>query len=83
MQGLVLSCNCTPLISPPFLWLRLSPDVDMGERVEESKNIQQPKHYGDDHHCIQDGFDRSLHWYEAVDQPEQKSDHDQNDEYLK
>jgi hypothetical protein len=83
MQGLVLPFNYAFFISPPFLWLGLSPNVDMGERVEESENIQQPKHYGDDHYGVQDGFNRSLHWYEAVDQPEQKSDHDQNYEYLK
>jgi hypothetical protein len=77
----LLLTNYTQFISRRTVGL--GPNVDMGEGVEKSENIQQPKHDGDDHHCIQDGFNRSLHGDEAVDQPEQKSDHDQNYEYLK
>ncbi|MGB8476008.1 MAG: hypothetical protein WCE61_18155 [Candidatus Acidiferrum sp.] len=51
--------------------------------MENSKNVQKPQHHTNDHHGIQDGFNRSLHWYEAVDQPEQNTHYDQNDHYLK
>jgi hypothetical protein len=61
----------------------LRTNVDSGERVEKSKNIQQPQNDSDDYHCIQDGLDRSLHWYEAIDQPEQDAYHHQNHQYLK
>jgi hypothetical protein len=62
---------------------RLPPNVDAGERMKESKNVQKPQRHANDHDCIQDGLDRSLHWYEAVDQPKQKTHHDQNHQYVK
>jgi len=57
--------------------------MDPGKGVEESENIQQPQNYPDDNHGVQDGLDRSLHRYEAIDQPKQQADHDQCYEYLK
>jgi hypothetical protein len=53
-------------------------DTDIGDAMKQSKHIQKPKHHGDDHDCIQDGLNRSLHWYEAVDEPKQNTHHDQN-----
>jgi hypothetical protein len=57
--------------------------VDAGERMKKSKNVQKPQHHSDDHDRIQDRLDRSLHWYEAVDQPKQNTYHNQNQQYLK
>jgi hypothetical protein len=51
--------------------------------MKKSKDVQQPQHHADDHNRVQYGFDRSLHWYEAVDQPEKNTHHDQNYHYLK
>ena len=47
--------------------------------MKKSKHILKPQHYSDDHDGIQDGLDRSLHWYEAVDQPKHDAYHDQNE----
>jgi hypothetical protein len=57
--------------------------VYAGKRVEESENIQQPKNHGDHHHCVQNGFDRSLHRYEPIDEPEKQADHNQHQNDLK
>ena len=51
--------------------------------MKQSKHIQEPHHYSDDYDCIQDGLYRSLHWYEAIDQPQQDTHHDQNEYNLK
>ena len=47
--------------------------------MEQSEHIQKPDHHSDDHDCIQNGLDRSLHWYEAIDQPKQDTHNDQNE----
>jgi len=70
-------------IFPLSLQVHLPPNVDAGEGMKKSKNIQKPQHHGNDHDSIQDRLDRSLHWYEAVDQPKQNTHHDQNYQYLK
>jgi hypothetical protein len=44
--------------------------------MKKSKNVQEPQNYGDHHDCVQDGLNRSLHWYQ-VDQPKQNSHDDQ------
>ena len=46
--------------------------------MKKPKNVEKPKNRADHHDCIQDGLNRSLHWYEAVDQPKQNTYHDQN-----
>ena len=46
--------------------------------MKESKNVQEPQNRTDHHDCVQNGLNRSLHWYEAVDQPKQNTHHDQN-----
>ena len=51
--------------------------------MKKPKNVQQPQHHRNDHDCVQDGLNRSLHWYESVDQPKQNTHHNQNNEYLK
>jgi hypothetical protein len=47
--------------------------------MKQPKHIQKPDHHTDDHDRIQDGLDRSLHWYEAVDQPKQDTHYNQNE----
>jgi hypothetical protein len=51
----------------------LSANVDPGERMQETKNIQEPYNHDDDHHGIQDRFDRSSHRYVTIYQPEQNT----------
>jgi hypothetical protein len=68
---------------PAFVhWQSSTANVDSGDAVKESEDIEQPQHHANDHHCIQDGFDRSLHWNVSVDQPKQNTHHHQNDHYL-
>lgn len=76
LVSFLFSRNRTQFISPSLFCACLRSNVEMGKRVEESENIQQPENDSDDDHCVQDGLDRSLHRYEAVDQPKQESDHD-------
>jgi hypothetical protein len=63
--------------------LRSIPDPDIRETMKQSKRIQKPQHHNDDHDSIQDGLNRSLHWYESVDQPKQNPYNDENRYYLK
>jgi hypothetical protein len=73
-----------PEIFPlPFIQLHLPPNVDARERMEKPKNVQEPQYNTNDHDCIQDRFQRSLHGDETVHQPEQHTHHDQDDQYLK
>jgi hypothetical protein len=51
--------------------------------MEKPKNVQEPQYNTNDHDCIQDRFQRSLHGDETVHQPEQHTHHDQYDQYLK
>jgi len=46
--------------------------------MKNSKNIQKPQNYGNDHDNIQDRLDGSCHWYEAINQPEENTNHDQD-----
>jgi hypothetical protein len=55
--------------------IALSPHADVGEGMKQSKNVQQPQNHDNNHDRIQDGLDRSLHWYQ-VDQPKQNADYD-------
>jgi hypothetical protein len=50
--------------------------------MNQSEYIQKPQHHSDDHDCVQDGLNGSLHWYEAVDEPKQNAYHDQDEEDL-
>jgi hypothetical protein len=56
----------------------LRSNVDSGNRVEEPKNIQDPKNYRNDHDAVQNGLDGSLHWNEAIHQPQKNTHHDEN-----
>jgi hypothetical protein len=53
-------------------------DVDAGQRVEQSKNIQEPQNHGDHYDAVQDSFDRRLHGNEAIHQPQEYAHHNQN-----
>jgi hypothetical protein len=55
--------------------VRLTANADLGEVMEQSKDIQEPHRDSDDHDCIQDRLDRPLHWYEAVNQPKKDAHH--------
>jgi hypothetical protein len=48
-----------------------------GEGMKESKDIQEPQDYKNDHDSIQDRLDGSCHRNEAVDEPEKNTHHDQ------
>jgi len=59
-----------------------TPYMDSAERAEKAKNVQEPQNYGDNHNRIQDLFDRTLHWYVAVNQPKKNPNHDQGQHEL-
>jgi len=45
--------------------------------MKQPKYIQKPQHHNNDHYCVQDGLDGSLHWNETVYQPKQNTHYDQ------
>jgi hypothetical protein len=57
----------SPLASIPIRLRR--PNVDVRERMEKPKNVQQPQNRHDHHHSIQNGLDRVLHRNVTIDQP--------------
>ena len=59
-----------------FLQNWLCPEVHPGHGMKESKNVQEPQDHGNHDDCIQNGLDRSLHRYEAIDYPEQNAYYD-------
>ena len=61
--------------------LRLN--VDSGESVQESENVQEPEHDDDNDDRVQNGFDGALHRDEAIDEPEQDADRDEDHQNLK
>jgi hypothetical protein len=54
------------------------PDVHRGDRMQESKGIQEPQDYTNDDESIQDRLDGARHRNEAVDEPEKNPNHDQD-----
>lgn len=57
----------------------LSTNANMGKGTEKPEYVQEPQNDDDDNYRVQNGFDRSLHWYIAVDEPKQDSYDYQND----
>jgi hypothetical protein len=51
--------------------------MEHGAGIENSKNIQEPQNYDNNHDRIQDRFDRSGHRYVTINQPEQNTHHDE------
>lgn len=51
--------------------------------MKKSKDVQKPQHHANDHDRIQNRLNGSLHWYIAVDQPEQDTYDNQHYYYLK
>ena len=56
--------------------------MNPGQRMEQSKNIQQPQNHGDHYNAIQNGLDGPLHWDESVHQPQKNTNNDQGFENL-
>jgi hypothetical protein len=51
--------------------------VKIGDVMHESKGIQEPDDYTNDHQSVQDRLDGARHRNETVDEPEKNPDHDQ------
>jgi hypothetical protein len=66
------------LIFPVIVPVRLRPNVDVGKRMKKPRDVQEPHNHGDHDDGIQNRFNLSLHWNEAVDQPKQNTYYDQN-----
>lgn len=56
--------------------------MNPGQRMEQSKNIQEPQNHRDDYYAIQNGLDGSLHWDESVYHPQENAYNHQNLENL-
>lgn len=52
-----------------------SPKVHPGHGMEKSKQVQEPQNHHDDYNRIQNCLNRASHRYEAIDQPQQNSNH--------
>jgi hypothetical protein len=63
-------------IQPKLICDYSSSNVNPRERMKQSENVQEPQDHADHHHGIQDGFNRSLHRYEAIDEPQQNTHYD-------
>jgi hypothetical protein len=51
--------------------------------VEQSKCIQEPQHHAYDHDRIQDGLDAACHGDEAIHEPQEDTNYDQDLQNLK
>jgi hypothetical protein len=52
-------------------------EVKIGDVMHESKDIQEPHDYTNDHESVQDRLDGARHRNEPVDEPEKNPHHDQ------
>jgi hypothetical protein len=68
---------------PGFIRACLRPEVDAGERVEKSENVQKPQNHANHNHGVENRLDGSLHRYEGIHEPEQKTNDNQNHDDLK
>jgi hypothetical protein len=68
-----------PELDPRKFEKCLSADANMGQGAKKPEDVQEPQDDDDDDHGVQNGLDRSLHWYVAVDEPKQNSHDNQND----
>jgi hypothetical protein len=59
--------------------LHLMSNVDIGQRVDQAEDLQQPKNDRDHDDGIQDPFDLSIHRDVGVDQPQHNADDNQNE----
>jgi hypothetical protein len=59
------------------------PNPQVLDGTQKSKHIQEPHNHDDNHHSIQDRFNRSCHRYERIHEPKQNTNHDQSQEHWK
>jgi len=50
--------------------------------MKDPKDIQEPQNHSNHHDNIQNGLNGSLHWNEAIHQPQEHTDDDQNSQQL-
>ncbi len=53
-------------------------NVNAGKGMKQPEDIQQPQDDCDDYDTIQNGLDRSLHGDEAIHQPQQDANYNEN-----
>jgi len=59
-----------------------SANVDNGRGTDHAKSAQQPQNDRDDHDNIQNRFDLVIHGNVLINQPQDDTDHDQNDDNI-
>jgi hypothetical protein len=74
---LVVSSEGPELFHLAFIAPFLS-DAYSREVMNQSKYIQEPEHHTDDYDGIQDRLDAARHGDEAIHQPQQNANYDQN-----
>ena len=55
-------------------------NTDVSTVIENAKGVEQPDDDADHHHDVEDLLNLPVHRDVVVDQPEQRSDHDQGDD---
>jgi hypothetical protein len=58
--------------------LSASPNVNSGDGMKESKNIQKPQDDANNHNGVQNRLDGRCHGDEAIHQPQEYTHHDQD-----
>src|SRR5690349_12833226 len=52
-------------------------DPKLGDVFQQSEDVQEPQHYNDDDHRIENRLDGARHRNVGVDEPEQNADHNE------
>jgi hypothetical protein len=74
----VLVAGLGPAAFPSTVIKLFLPNAYPREGMNKSKYIQQPEHHYDDYDGVQDRLDASRHGDEAIHQPQQNPNYDQD-----
>jgi hypothetical protein len=58
-------------------------DLNVADRTENTKNLQEPNDDADDDDAIEDGLDAGCHGNEAIDEAEEHAYDDKHDDDVK
>jgi len=73
----------TILAIPHSLDRSAAPDSEVLDGLQKPKHIQEPHNDHDNHHSIQNRFNRICHWYERIHEPEKNANDDKGKNHLK
>jgi hypothetical protein len=61
--------------------INLFADVNIGERTQKAKSLQQPQHHANHNDGIEDTFNGTVHWNIVVDEPKEHANNNQYDKH--